>query len=474
MISFKNKIVITNLVRILCFLAALAGFIFDAMACYPGFLSPDSISQYEQAVSHHYYDWHPPIMSALWGMLLPIYNGPQPMFFLQLFLLWTGFYVLLLVALRNYGYKGLLVILFILAPFVQNFVGNIWKDVHLAISWFFASMIMINAFYQQRKMTKIEAFISLLTLSYGCWIRINALPGVVPLAALWIFTLYYPALKNFKQIFIFSAKAFLVAFLMLAAQIALTKLVLKPEKSFNEYKLLAHDLTGIYVKTGDLVFPEFIKKHPGFDTVYLKNKYRYNSFDNIWWNGDGKTILPNVNEYQMAEMTDVWLKAVQKYPDIYFENKLHGFLNFLRLTNSGVPLYTFYPMIHSNEYGFNYKPNKVGDFYYDEINPKNKALYMKPWFWALLNLVLLRLAFTAQLKRIKAPLLALTLSSFFYLAFQFFIFSADSEFRYFYWNCVAVALASTFAIFEYTELLFRTLRSLFKKKDPQPLVTPEA
>jgi len=440
---------------VFCLAVSIIGLVADLLAFYPGFMSPDTLDQYQQAKSHAYGDWHPPAMSYLWSILLHFKDGPQPMLLLQLLLLWSGFFIFCRLLIKQYSYFAILAVIFVFAPFVQNFAGNIWKDVHMSLSWFFASMLMIQAFYQKRKMSLRESIISLLFLIYGCWLRGNAPPGVLPLCGFWLITAFNLPILGWRAILMLGLKSIALTVIIILLQISFTSLVIKPKRNFIEYKLFVQDLSGIYVKTGDLTFPDFIKSHPAFDTAYLKGHYAYHTFDQFWWNEDNKYIFPNVNSEQVKELRNYWIKTIVSNPGVYLDIKWKGFLNFLRIKLSGTELYTFYPYIHPNSFGFKYTANRFGNFFIDKMYKVKNKFYMKPWFWTVLNLILFPVCFLPWLSRIKIPLLTLGLSSFFYLAFEFFVFPADTEFRYFYWNCISVSMAFILAI---SELLYPFLR----------------
>lgn len=433
MISFKNNKVFLIL--------SIIGFLANFITYYPGFLSPDGIDQFTQALNNSYSDWHPPIMSGLWHVLLIFYYGPQCMLFFQLILLWTSFYFLLMLFKSNYRNLFWLVLIFIAAPFVQNFAGNIWKDVHMAFSWFLATSIMLMAFFDNRKMHTYEAIVCILLLSYGCWVRINALPGLIPLLYLWVMLL--KTTRSPKKYFVMrlSMKACFISILIVLSQIAITKTILKPHKSYGEYKLFMHDLSGIYVETNKLCFPDFIKNYPRFDTAYIKQNYRYSTFDNIWWNNDHKYILPAVNDTSIKELRNYWLRTIADNPLVYLKNRTRGYLAFLRITTNGSPLYTMYPYIHPNSYGLIRKSNFLSKTIIPLLNAQSDTFYMKPWFWLLFNILIFFAAFIKRLKFIKPIILILSLSSLFYVGFEFFVFQVETDFRYFYWNCISESLA---------------------------------
>lgn len=377
------------------------------------------------------------------------------MFLLQITAFWISFFLLFKIALTHFKKTYWLVIVLFFAPFIQNFTGNIWKDIGLAISWLLALAIMLNVYYSKRKLKLYENLICFILLCYGCWIRINALPGVIPLTAIWIYMQTYPQeFKISNKRFVLKISA--VVAVIIGLQLGITKLILKPAKAYPEYKLFLHDISGIYKKTGILYFPDFIIKYPGFDSVYLKQKYIYATFDNIWWNSDNKRIMPDVTEKNMAELQDAWIKALLKQPVAYFKNRTNGFLNFLRITPSGSELNLTYQYIHDNPYGLTFKKNAVTRMYYSYVENQRGMPYMQPWFWLLLTIISIYMAGKKLFRADRIFVLSLAYSSLLYIALEFLVYQADTEFRYFYWNCVAVCLIAIIFAFRYAEQKTKT------------------
>ena len=75
-------------------------------------------------------------------------------------------------------------------------------------------------------------------------------------------------------------------------------------------------------------------------------------------------------------------------------------------------------------------------------------VYMKPWFWLLVNIVTLVAGFLVYNPFIKRAVFVLSLSSLLYLLAQFFIFPVDTDFRYFYWNCVSLFVSVAFLLID--------------------------
>ncbi|MCC6372372.1 MAG: hypothetical protein IT236_15315 [Bacteroidia bacterium] len=426
------------------------GFILNLVAYFPGFISPDSLDQYQQALTHQYSDWHPPIMAGFWSLLIRIYPGGHLMFLLQLLAFWISFFMLLTLSLKYFKRMTWLVVLLFFAPFIQNFVGNIWKDVGLAISWLLAIAIMLRAYYDARGLSRVETVICFVLLCYGCWIRINALPGVLPLLGIWQYMQKGPVGFNLgTRRFLLNIAG--ITAIVIGLQFAITKLVLKPSNTYPEYKLFLHDLTGIYKETGTLYFPYFIKNYQGFDTAYIRQKYIYSTFDNIWWNSDNKRIMPEVSADDMKVLQSAWIKAILKHPFVYLKNRTIGFLQFLRITDSGSGLAITYQYIHPNKYNLEFKQNGITRLYYSYVEKQRAAPYMHPWFWLLINLLVLYLAKKPLFYPDRYFTLGLAYSSLFYIALEYIVFQADTEFRYFYWNCVALCLAILVFAFRYAQ-----------------------
>lgn len=430
----------------------ISGFVFNCVAYYPGFMSSDSFDQYTQALTNDYHNWHPPIMSALWHVLLIFHKGQEPMFFLQLIFLWLSFYYLVYFFTRYNLIFSLLVILFIFSPFIQNYSAVILKDIQMALAWLLAVSIMLKRFYMKQQLEKAEAFLILLLLTYGSLLRFNALPGAIPLIVMGVYlSREEPKARRWSVLIL---KTFVILIFMIASQLVLNELIIKPKRVFPENKLFMQDLTGIYVVTGRSYFPGFISSYPGFDSVYLKENYTPATFDHIWWNADGKDLFSPALLISDANSSVVlrkaWLKAIFENKGVYLKNRYKGFLNCLRIYDRADLYHSDFPYISPNNYNMVFKPNAISKLFINLIANRREYVYMKPWFWLLMNCLLLILTFIRKPSRLKVFIQTLLISSFLYLSAQFFIFQVDTDLRYFYWNCVSVSLAFILLLFEIT------------------------
>ena len=113
--------------------AALVLFGLCLLLMWPGLAAYDTIKQYEQAISGHYDDWHPPIMARLWALMLAAGGrGTAPMLVLQLGLYWIGF-GLFAGALARIGAPRVAAatLLVALSPIVANWLPVIVKDTQM-------------------------------------------------------------------------------------------------------------------------------------------------------------------------------------------------------------------------------------------------------------------------------------------------------------------------------------------------------
>src|SRR4051812_8322154 len=131
-----------TLVRVSGYLVCLAGVVLTVAAFYPGVMSPDSIDQWMQGRTWNFYDIHPPIMSALWGVFDRVWAGPAGMLLFHNALFWGAaalFWrltrdrsIVLASAFAAFGFM----------PQVLALLGSIWKDVGLGVALFMASALL--------------------------------------------------------------------------------------------------------------------------------------------------------------------------------------------------------------------------------------------------------------------------------------------------------------------------------------------
>lgn len=106
------------------------------LAFWPGSMSPDSLSQWQNAMTGRFHDWHPAFHSMNIWVIIRIWQSPAAVAFTQIFFLglaagWG------MVTLRRFGVSApaiwASVFLFALSPLTGFMVITLWKDVAYTI-----------------------------------------------------------------------------------------------------------------------------------------------------------------------------------------------------------------------------------------------------------------------------------------------------------------------------------------------------
>lgn len=164
----------TELVRGTC--VVVAGLVLASIYAFPGFMAFDSYEQLAQARTGQLTDWHPPVMSALWGVLDRVIAGPLLMLLLQCGLFLAGLYVLLRRRLSSTRAAILTLVIFALPPNL-SMMGVIVKDSLMAG----ALLAGCAGLTSERRGPRIAGLCAFL-LAAG--LRHNAISAVVPLLAI--------------------------------------------------------------------------------------------------------------------------------------------------------------------------------------------------------------------------------------------------------------------------------------------------
>ncbi len=416
--------------------AAFAGFsilaILTWFGFYPGTMSPDSYEQFAQAKSFNFDEHHPPAMAALWALLLPVKNGPQPMLFLQVGLYFTCWFLLFKRFWTDGQHRLALVIgLCSIAPFCLNYVGVIWKDVHNALPWFFVATIAL--FYP----TKIKIYIAflLIALWYGWMVRGNAVLAVLPL----IFLVLH---KKESKLITTTGITLIVFVLFFVGKMIVHDVMLQPSHSDPYSRAMVHDLAGITHYGGKPTLPpSLVSDNPNLERQL--SHYQPGDIKSILFeNPDGNILLRKSDPAAMTDLHSAWLASVTGNPVAYIKHRLTFSSNFIHLFwKRGYYLREIHFSEAAKEAGVPTaysKPSKMmqGWPLFWERWP-----FMKGWFWILGLLGLGLLGIRSRTNTDGQKMLALSLSGLLYLA-PHFIFGQAPDFRYFYWSIFSVILGA--------------------------------
>jgi hypothetical protein len=413
---------------------AILGFIFCLLACYPGFTSPDSLDQYQQAKAGVYSDWHPPIIAWLWNKLLWINDGPLPMLLLNNLLYWIGV-AIIAIKFNRLGFS-LFFLLLSFSPPLINFIGIIWKDTFLFSLLFFVCAILFSLHNNQLgKPKRLVLFLIIITLSFlAIMIRHNAASALVPILGLSLNVLF----KNIKPFIAFFAGLLIAIVLFYGGQKTNSQLC-NYKSQHPEQQLMLYDLLGISQQVKINLFPE-----------YLKNKVNLDTINRIYNDCDGGMSLifamhcVTENPEQLNSIKNAWKDAVLQYPKFVLKHKYKSFCCLQKK-----PLLVNYSYIDPEKFDSELVKSNIFKRVFRDVNESelsHKFYVPNNYLLGCLAISILSLLVFWKTKNqsFLYPLF-LSLSGFFYSA-SYFLLSPCNELRYNYWTIGAFFLSIVFLL----------------------------
>ncbi|HEY4974983.1 MAG TPA: hypothetical protein VII41_15320, partial [Steroidobacteraceae bacterium] len=214
---------------------------------FPGELISDSRDQLNQAITHQYLDWHPPIMAWVWSWLLRINGNFGLLLVLHQCLHWLGFGLVAdgFFRMRMPG-KAWVVLAAGAFPVFLFYDREIVKDVGMG-SGLVAGFGLIFWFLLQRKAIPWWALLlSGLCIAYAGLIRTNAIFAIGP-----VLLLYFARGRQFGLIKIVACSMLTaVVALPLSSWINHDLIGAKPQDPLRSLQI--YDLMGIAVRSGDI------------------------------------------------------------------------------------------------------------------------------------------------------------------------------------------------------------------------------
>ncbi len=342
-----------------------------------------------------YTDWYGAGMAVVWHFLWRITGSYASLYVLNMTLYWT--LITVMVWRVEIGTVSFWMIL--LAGVFFCFIPQyIMRDSLAALLWGIAVLLLLH---------RRAVLVAFLLLGLGLWIRTNTLAGLLPLV--WM---------GRRKIWWSLA---ITAFMLIAVQF-LTYKVAHATRAYPEYKLKLLDIAGISKRSGRNYFPEAIREYPAFHYDTLLQRYTPSSVDDLYWPPYNRpSMIPRPNAALNEATLQSWLGAVKDHPLWYLQNRLEGYVFYLRLRKR-FDDHAYWNVFLSDRFGRVYR-------WFDAT-----PLYA-PWFWLLLNTI----GFFYFLRVRKDPMAAcIQLSGILFLLSQLLVYQWDREFRYSYWNVITV------------------------------------
>jgi hypothetical protein len=135
-----------------------------------------------------------------------------------------------------------------------------------------------------------------------------------------------------------------------------------------------------------------------------------------------------------------WLETLEREPSVYLRTRLSSFGSLMRLKEP--PFFYWQPGTSKNDLGVTQSPNlftrmlEAGVL----VTARRAPILMKPYFWALLAIVLITVA-AARKGSDGQPLALALLTSAALYTFAYLPITASADFRYVYWSVMATNVA---------------------------------
>ena len=406
---------------------------------YPGYMSPDSISHLEQGTGvAHLTDWHPPVMTRLWGVLIGITSHISSMLIFQLALIVAAMFMLSIIVYRYTCNRAwaLSTYMILLLPNVVNIAGVIWKDVQMAFSLTLAVILIWFIISSKKPLGRTAKYgiigLALLLILYAGMLRHNALFAVLPI----LFVL--PSLLT-KRFHVWSGFACVI--IGLVVTIGATAVINQPsEKTHPITAVQLDDIVHVTNFDGEKYHGRWAMYKKIHDTCRNTTKDIMSSYI-VCTTAAQREVLKNEHQGVFND----WLSTILAHPIKYTLYRSATFSIFL--FPQPERMYIFQPGIEQNQLGVAVK-NEYAisglSAYIKGGAQTNIPMIFQPWLY----LVILMFIYYKS-RRIRETqrrfIRAVALSGLVYIM-AYFPMAVAVDYRYIYWSVFAAILSGLFTI----------------------------
>ena len=406
---------------------------------YPGYMSPDSISHLEQATGvAHLTDWHPPVMTRLWGLLIGVTGHISSMLIFQLTLLVAAMFVLSSLVYRHTHNRAwaLSTYMIVLLPNIVNIAGVVWKDVQMAFSLTLAVLLIWFIITSKKSLGRVATYgivgLALLLILYAGILRYNALFAVLPILFVLpsLLTKRPPAWSGLASVII-----------GLVVTIGATIIINQPSEK-------THPITA--VQLDDIVHVANLNgEHHGRWSMYKKihdtcrdtTKDIMNSYI-ICTTAAQREVLKNEHQAVFID----WLSTIIRHPIKYASYRLATFSIFL--FPQPERMYIFQPGIEQNQVGAAVKNEYAISglaAYVKGGAQANIPLIFQPWLYLAVLVFIYYTSRRIREHRQRRFTRTVALSGLIYIV-AYFPMAVAVDYRYMYWSVFATILSGLFTI----------------------------
>jgi hypothetical protein len=436
-------------------MTVVVGILLTIFVFYPGFMSPDSIGQLHQARAGLFSDWHPPIMSWLWGLFDRLTPGPIGMLLFHSLMFWSGLALWMMLIAPKWPTIGkcLAVLAVGLFPPVFALIGTVWKDVGMTAACLLGSALLLLA---ERKRSLIALAFGLIAIWYAVAIRHNAVVAVFPLAVYAGKILYeqrfLPSTPWRRRDLVTVGLIGLGLLVLLLVTSSAAKLQLtKGRTSYPVQQILIHDLTAISIDTGDLLVPAYLFKSKPLTVSDLSQIYTPAGVVPLFCCDDSVARLQLTEDPELiSELQNLWIRAVLSSPTAYLRHRSQVLGKMLGITEEEV-CYPYHVGIVENGLGIAYEETVLQQVMWGMLGRLGNGFF-RAWIYmaVMATTVVFMIWKRAEVLRASPLLLAVGVSGLLYGS-AYLLVSPDCSFRMHYWPAVSAVLLVVSLLLIFTE-----------------------
>lgn len=409
----------------------------SAAIAWPGIAAYDATTQFMQAITGRYDDWHPPIMAQIWSLFLKAGAwGTAPMLLLQLAFFWSGL-AMLSAALRRTKapVAGWCVLAIGLLPPVLGWMVVIDKDCQMIGALACAAGLVALFRLAKRPVPWWATALAAILLAYAMLLRANSVFAVMPLVFCWAgwFGLRRWWLK---------AAALLGAMLaVIGVSGPINHGLLKAERSGVQYTLPIFDLAGIAHRA-------HLAAMPGLSEADWARAERLHCATPFYWDpfadparcGPMGNVLVSDDDGPPPLFRN-WIAAIVAHPLAYAEHRVAHLNSTLRIVTPADERSAAAPFTTSeNLYGIGAKATSASMALSQVTAALERTPIGVPALWLIMALAIGWVLLGTPRQPARALALSLVLSATMMTA-SFAIVSIASDLRYHLWLIFSTALA---------------------------------
>jgi hypothetical protein len=429
------------------YISFLAFFFLTVYWTFPGIYTIDSISQLLQAQKFEFNDWHPPILSALWGAGIFLFGTPTILFWLEFILFFFGLSIFYIYFYKNEASPLRLYLLSLCVVFIVSLFGVLMKDIIVAGALLVAFGMTTFWRTTRNHLISIVIFLAVFILAFlAVGSRHNALTAIIPL---FVYMFLKEKTISAKRIFlaIFLSSLIGVFIFMLAHGVSYK--VLKAEKWNIQEAIMIHDLAAIeQAKMVRLIPTEYQTKYANAESIRkalstLSCEYL------IYEEMNSHAPFRVLRSESTQSLRDIWFHALFNHPIDYFSHRCEVFLNFLGFWHAK-PANNWFSTPPSDELtrGFGivtenrFPGSVIVEHFFMKISLFFSVFtpFYYGWFWLGISLILLwKNALNIKKSDTNLFSFCIVSSGIMYILPYFFIVPCPN-YRYFYWTVISTIL----------------------------------